>query len=363
MGKIKFSGPFRYRVRSFVDVNKIAIATYIRHLMGKPMEPSWSAELEIGIRFCRNQFTKAMGHPDIAEGRKIFDSLQTETDDHYAVTVEECATPNGHWHVPTDIAGDAVLLYFHGGGYTFHAALTKRYASMLAHHTNLRLFAPDYRLTPEHPHPAQAEDALAAWHYVTKTTPANKVIVVGDSAGGHMALTLLQTLKAEGLPQPALCIGLCPWTDIGARGDSLHGNDQYDLVQGWMALQFGEWLDPDGRFGRTDLSPISYDFKGLAPLYLQAGGRESLRDMIRDFADVQVQNGADILLDQWDDMPHDFQAYDSFKTSSTEALVRIRLAIQAHLHDDKPFGLKEGITVKQGGKFAGPQGLDAGPGS
>ncbi|MGJ8529979.1 alpha/beta hydrolase [Maritalea sp.] len=351
MSKIKFNGPFGTSFASFLTLNRIAVSTFAQHLLGKRMEPSWDAYIEIGIRFWRHQFTKAMSHPDINVGRQIFDSLQTETDDIYPVRVEECATPNGHWYQPNTISSDATILYLHGGGYTFHGAMSARFASMLAHHNNLKLFAPDYRLTPEHPHPAQAEDALAAWHYVTQKTPADRIIVIGDSAGGHMALSLLQTLKSKNQPQPALCIGLCPWTDIGPRGQSLHANDQYDLVQGWMALQFGEWLDPENQFGRDELSPISYDYAGLAPIYLQAGGREILRDMIIDFANVQAKNGADILLDLWDDMPHEFQAYDTTKASSREANARIRLAIKSHLESDCTFTAKEGLSVAMQGKF------------
>ena len=276
MGKIKFSGPLSMRVASFLAINRIAISTYARHLMGKRMEPSWSADQEIGIRFCRHQFTKAMNNPDIKRGRLLFDSLQTETDEIYDVTVENCDALKGQWHRPETQEQDATVLYLHGGGYTFRGAVSQRFASMLAHHSKLPLFFPHYRLTPEHPHPAQAEDALAAWRYVTARTPAERVIVIGDSAGGHMALTLLQTLKAQGLPQPALCIGLCPWTDIGERGDSLHGNDKYDLVQGWMALQFGEWHEPGNKFGRQVLSPIHPDFSDLAPIYLPAGFCHSL---------------------------------------------------------------------------------------
>lgn len=334
MGKIGWAGPLRMRVSSFLSINKIAIATLARHAIGKRLEPSWGADIEIGVRFARHQFTQAMTHRDIAKGRLVFDSLQMETDDVYDVTVDVCTSPKGQWHRPNGQKskppeGGGTLLYLHGGGYTFHGAVSKRFASMLAHHIDLPLFAPDYRLTPEHSHPAQAEDALAAWNYLTATTPPEKIVVIGDSAGGHMALMLLQTLKTAGRPQPALCIGLCPWTDIGARGDSLHANDRYDLVQGWMALKFGEWLDPDGRFGRDALSPISHDYSGLAPLYLQAGGREVLRDMIKDFAQVQHDNGADVMLDVWTDMPHDFQAYDSLKASSTEALKRISLAVHS----------------------------------
>lgn len=330
MPRLKFSGPFSMRLASFVTLNAIGMATYARHAFGRRMEPTWDAGFETGIRFWRHQFTKAMGCKDMARGRQVFDSLQTETDDIYDVSVEACDRPAGHWYMPGTRSCAATLLYLHGGGYAFHAAASRRYAAMLAHHCGARLFAPDYRLTPEHPHPAQAEDALAAWRYVASGTPAEKLVVVGDSAGGHMALTLLQTLKSEGLPQPALCIGLCPWTDIGDRGESLQGNDRYDLVQGWMALRFGEWLDPNGRYGRQELSPIAHDYLGLAPLYLQAGGREVLRDMIRDFATAQAARGADVMLDIWPDMPHDFQAFDTVRQSSMQALARIRAAVMAH---------------------------------
>lgn len=329
MSKIKFSGPFSLRLSSFLAINKIALATYARHALGRRLERTWDAHFEIGIRFWRHQFTKALAMDDIDKGRALFDSLQTETDDHYAVRRSASDSPKGVWHHPETRSSAATLLYLHGGGYTFHGAVSHRYADMLAHHSGAQLFAPDYRLTPEHPHPAQSDDAFAAWQYLRETVPAKQIVVIGDSAGGHMALSLLQRLKIEGEPQPALCIGLCPWTDIGDRGASLHGNDSYDLVQGWMALRFGEWLDPKGTFGRLALSPIAYDYNGLAPIYLQAGGREILRDMIRDFARAQAAKGADILLDLWSDMAHNFQALDSTRQSSTEALQRICAAVEA----------------------------------
>lgn len=304
-------------------MNQIAITTYMRHAFGNRLAPDWSANLEVGIRFVRHQFTTAMKTDDIAKGRLVFDSLQLETDDHYDVRAEPSVEPNGDWYFPAHCRNDVTILYLHGGGYTFHAEISRRFAAMIAHHTGAVVFAPDYRLTPEHPHPAQAQDALSAWYYLSDKTPPENIVIIGDSAGGHMALMLLQTLKENGLPQPALCVGLCPWTDIGDRGASLRENDKYDLVQSWMALQFGEWLDPKGIFGREALSPIFHDFSGLAPIYLQTGGREVLRDMIFDFVDIQKAKGADVSIDIWSDMPHDFQSYDSFTASSTEALAKM----------------------------------------
>lgn len=330
MTKLHFSGPLMLRLKSFATLNRIAISTYLRHAVGRRLAPDWDANLEIGIRFVRHQFTAAMTGGDFARGRLLFDSVQPETDDVYDVSQEPTAEPKGCWYRPKGQGSGVTLLYLHGGGYTFHGGVSARYAAMLAHHTGASVFAPDYRLTPEHPHPAQAEDAFAAWTYVTQTVAPKDIVVIGDSAGGHMSLMLLQTLKAQGLEQPALCIGLCPWTDIGDRGASLRDNDRYDLVQGWMALKFGEWLDPEGAFGREALSPIYQDYSGLAPIYLQAGGREVLRDMIVEFAQVQKEKGADISIDVWADMPHVFQAYDGLKASSAEALENIVAAIKTH---------------------------------
>lgn len=336
MAKLRFHGPFSARARSFWRINRIALATYARHAIGRKMAPDWDANFEIGIRFWRQQHLAAITASDMAEGRVLYDSLQTETDDIYAVSSTPCEAPKGDWHVPHDRQGDTIILHFHGGGYAFHGGISKRFAQMLAHRCAAPVFAPDYRLTPEHPHPAQADDALSAWRYLTRTVAPDKIVVSGDSAGGHMALMLLQTLRAHEEAQPALCVGLSPWTDIGARGDSLQKNDRYDLVQGWMALQFGEWLDPDHRYGRQALSPCDHDYGELAPIYLQAGGREVLRDMIIDFAHIQKQNGAQIMLDLWPDMPHDFQAYDSLKSSSRAALTRLSEVVQNRRLPDAP---------------------------
>lgn len=354
MSKIKFSGPFSMRLSSFLAINKIAIATYARHALGRRLDPTWGAHFEIGVRFWRHQFTKAMAMDDMDKGRALFDSLQTETSDVYAVTRTGCDEQNGMWHLPQSGKSDATLLYLHGGGYTFHGAVSHRYADMLAHHTGAQLYAPNYRLTPEYAHPAQSDDAFAAWQYLRQTTPADQIVVIGDSAGGHMALSLLQRLKAQGEPQPALCIGLCPWTDIGDRGASLHSNDRYDLVQGWMAVQFGVWLDPNETYGRLCLSPIAYDYKGLAPLYLQAGGREILRDMIRDFARGQAEKGADVLVDLWPDMMHNFQALDSTRQSSADALRRIRTAVEAFTGDGAPMTAGPATEICHGAAFSCP---------
>ena len=84
-------------------------------------------------------------------------------------------------------------------------------------------------------------------------------------------------------------IGISPWTDIGRRGASQFGHDVYDLVQGYQTIQYAQWLKGSSAFSEQELSPIDQDFSHCAPIYLQAGGKEILVDMIRDFAHWHTQ--------------------------------------------------------------------------
>lgn len=331
MSKTILQGRLRHKARSLATLLLVSAHVLARRALGRPLVPEWTALFEIGNLFWRAQFNHAFALKDIAEGRAYFDSLVPVVDGAPAVEVRPSGPgePRGDWFIPHARRGGATVLYFHGGGYTFYAAVTRHFIAMLAATLGLPVFAPDYRLTPEHPHPAQTEDALAAYRYVLAqgVDPA-RLAVCGDSAGGHLMLMTLATLRAEGLPQPAIGIGLSPWTDVGRRGASQFGNDRYDLVQGYMTLQFAAWLKGTGGFSDGALSPIRQDFREVAPLYLQAGGKEILVDMIRDFARIAQSQGARVRLEVWEHMTHEFHAHGQELPESRDALDRIGAAIR-----------------------------------
>jgi len=58
MPSIKFSGPLRFRLKGFLALNKIAIATYLNHAASRKIHPDWDANMEIGVRFIRHQFKR-----------------------------------------------------------------------------------------------------------------------------------------------------------------------------------------------------------------------------------------------------------------------------------------------------------------
>lgn len=326
--KTVLQGSLPHRMRNIVTLLCVSSSSVIHRMMNKPLVPEWNITFEVGTLFMRRMFNHAFSLTDIKESRAYMDSLYSVLHPDLDVEIRQSKEMKGHWFIPGSPANDVTMLYFHGGGYTFYLEVTRRFIALLAQTLGVRIFAPDYRLTPEHPHPAQLEDGLTAYKCLLEEghNPEN-LIVCGDSAGGHLVLMSLLKFREEQLPQPMLAVGLSPWTDIGRRGESQFGNDCYDMVQGYQTLQFAAWLKGNTNFTDTELSPIYQDYRGLAPIYLQAGGKEILVDMIRDFAKTLEKQGSRVRLDVWEHMTHEFHAYGDHLPESREALECIRKSI------------------------------------
>lgn len=330
MPKAVLTGRLRYKIRSIATFSEILTKVIVRRMLGKRIVPEWTPIFEHSTLFWRAQFNHAFALANIVESRAYFDSFYFVPDNHPEVDVHpsQGLEPLGDWFIPRQPKTDMTMLYFHGGGYSFYAAVSRLFIAMLADMLGIAIFAPNYRLTPEHPYPAQIDDGLASYRFLCdEGIDPRKLVVCGDSAGGHLVLMLLVKLRESGLAQPRMGIALSPWTDIGRRGASQFGNDPYDMVQGYMTLQFAAWLRGAGTYSDAELSPIHQDLRGLAPIYLQAGGKEILVDMIRDFAKEVDAQGGQVRLDVWEHMNHEFHAYGDDLPDSSEALKCLAQAI------------------------------------
>lgn len=100
----------------------------------------------------------------------------------------------------------------------------------------LRVLSVDYRMAPEAPFPAGVVDAVCAYKYLLDNgTPASKIVISGDSAGGGLTYALAVYLRdhQSELPMPAGIAALTPWIDSGLDR-MCHGNDlsdQLDYIQ------------------------------------------------------------------------------------------------------------------------------------
>ena len=88
---------------------------------------------------------------------------------------------------------------------------------MLAQNITVSIFALDYHLAPEFLYPTQLEEALAAYEYLLDemAIPAERVVVAGDSAGGHLVLSMLVSLhQRSSLPKPEGAMLFSPWLSL-----------------------------------------------------------------------------------------------------------------------------------------------------
>ncbi|EDU49721.1 acetyl-hydrolase [Pyrenophora tritici-repentis Pt-1C-BFP] len=145
--------------------------------------------------------------------------------------------------------GDRIMLYVHGGAYFFGSVDEHRY-QMQRHARKLkaRVLAPKYRLAPQFPFPCGLQDCLAAYLYLLeqKHDPAT-IILAGDSAGGGMVLSILVTMRDQGIPLPAGAILISPWVDLTHSFPSLGGDDKMDYIpsHGFIHKPSMSWPPPN----------------------------------------------------------------------------------------------------------------------
>ena len=207
---------------------------------------------------------------------------------------------------PPDLRTDMVVLYFHGGGFTFGAPET--HAAMLATlaaRVGCRAILPRYPLAPEHPYPAAPDFAEAAYHALCADHAADRIVIGGDSAGGALALTVLARLLRGGAPLPAGVFAFSPLTDMSFSGDSIRANAATEAVlpaervddMGAMYLGDVNPTDPD-------VSPLFADFTGAPPVWITVGDTEILFDDSRRILDRMTAQNVPVTYVEERDLPH-----------------------------------------------------------
>lgn len=335
---VELSGKLAYRLRSILGLYRSLFYVTFRRMLHGPLRPGWSWSLEMATHFLKSQTAATFDIADIVEGREYEDSLLFRSTALPQVSISPVQQPiRGHWYQPQSGHGPATLLYLHGGGYAYYSKSHHNLIALITLAARTRTFALDYRLIPEHPFPAQLEDGLAAYRWLLESGIApERIVLAGDSAGGNLVLALLLSLRDDHIPLPALAIGLCPWTDVTNPGESMQANAASDWVEKRMADRWAGWLCQNASPNDPLVSPVRADLAGLPPIYLQAGGAEILHDMIVTFANRAIQQGANVTLEVWPEMVHDFQAFGDMFPESKAALKRIAEMVQAHISPADP---------------------------
>ncbi len=226
------------------------------------------------------------------------------------IRVDEMETSPGvaarlYW--PKDDATLPILIYLHGGRF-FSGNLESHdgVCRWLAQSTGCRVAAIDYRLAPEHPFPAAAEDAVRAAQWaIAQDVPVG---IAGDSAGGNLAALAALILRSAN-PGALRCqILIYPMLDATRSLDSHrefatgYGPGSDDMERGW-ALYAGESV------ARTDarLSPLfAGDLSQLAPAFVLTAEYDSLRDEGEVYAERLREAGVEVVAARYSGTVHGF---------------------------------------------------------
>ncbi|NPD66859.1 alpha/beta hydrolase [Lichenicola cladoniae] len=227
------------------------------------------------------------------------------------VSAGEVGSVRGEWVRPAAGRSVGTLFYIHGGGYfacspQTHRPITGAFASR-----GLNVFAPDYRLAPEHPFPAAVDDVVMAFRgLVASGIAAADITLAGDSAGGGLALAMLLSLRDAAEAMPAACVLFSPWTDLAGTGTTLETNRRRDAFFDGHGIE--RLTEPylAGTDPRNPLaSPLYGDLHGLPPLLIHVGTYEVLLDDSLRLAARARAAGVSVTLRSWPVVPHVWQMF------------------------------------------------------
>lgn len=234
--------------------------------------------------------------------------------------------------IGADTAGP-VVVYLHGGGYCIGSLGTHR--PMLTHLAAAiggRVLSVDYRLAPEHPHPAALDDAVAGYRYVLASgVPPARIVIAGDSAGGGLCLATLVALRDGGDPLPAAGVCISPWADLTQSGATVHTAAEADPMV--RAADLDRWAACyRGRLPADDpaVSPLFADLAGLPPLLIEVGTAEVLLDDARRVAARATDAGVAVSLHVADDMIHVWHFFAGLVPEADDGIARVAAFITRH---------------------------------
>jgi acetyl esterase/lipase len=258
--------------------------------------------------------------------------------DHWGdVTAEPCQVDyievdvdsvQAMWVSPKAATVGKVLLCAHGGGYVAGSMYTHRKLhGHIAKAVGCRALSVNYRLAPEFTHPASVDDMVRVYRWLVshEGIDPNDIAILGDSAGGSLALTTVAALKRLSVPLPAAIVSMSPWAGSDTSGDSYEFNAANDvLVTRGMSVAIGKLFLGAGGDPQDPLAnPLRIDYAGFPPLYIQVGSYEAVLSDSTRIAAAAKAAGVAVRIDEFPEMQHCFELLAGSAPEADEAVRRI----------------------------------------
>ena len=219
---------------------------------------------------------------------------------------------------------NGAILYLHGGAFLMCGLNThRRIVERLSRKTGMAVLSVEYRQLPDGRLADSLVDCEDAHRWLVRHGhPAHRIVLAGDSAGGHLAFATALRLRDAGLPRPAAIIGLSPWLDFDHTAKWRHHNVRRDAYIPARRLRRVARLVVGGT-PQPHHSPVNADLAGLPPSLIMCGESEILRVDAELMTERLEQAGVPCALSIWEGQVHAFPVLSDLSPQSREAVAII----------------------------------------
>ena len=174
---------------------------------------------------------------------------------------------------PKQNGSEKVILYLHGGAYYWNISKHNwTFAEDLLEKTNATFVIPDYPLAPHSTFEQTYEYLDELYEELISQHSSENIIIMGESAGGGLALGFTMFLRNENRPQPNQLILMAPWLDVTMSNSEILKVDKKDKILGIKGLQLaGKGYTGENEMSNYKVSPINGDLKNLTKISVFVG--------------------------------------------------------------------------------------------
>lgn len=274
------------------------------------------------------------GSQDVSKTRKITQSMESRQRRVRGVR-ETTATVAGvplRWFQPART--DAGLIFHvHGGAYVAGSSMAARAHSGLARSNNAELISVDYRLAPEHPFPAALDDVWAVYSEVAADRPT---VIVGESAGGGLAMSLVRRVLDQGGDAPKGLVAMFPWADLTNSSDSFVRNEHRDMLSRNGLSRSAMAYAGDHDLTSPHVSPLYGSFADFPPTLVVVGTHDCLLDDSRTASARMRDAGVDVTLIEVCGGFHGFVLLPAPEAKATRRQISCFVGTALQGHSGKP---------------------------
>ncbi|MEM7111067.1 MAG: alpha/beta hydrolase [Chloroflexota bacterium] len=228
---------------------------------------------------------------------------------------------------------DKVGIFFFGGGFIVGSPeLDLIVSAPIANELGLVLLSPDYRLAPEHPFPAALDDCFSFYKHVVAEYGAENVVLMGESAGGNLALATVLKAHQTGVLLPQAVMLMSPATDMSGDAFSATYFYQEDPELWPENVDYVKRVYAPNTPNDDPLVSPHFATYGswFPPTLMTTGTKDALRPQLEKTAVKMAHSGVDVTVHIWEDLWHVFE-YNPEIEEAAKSIQQIAAFIRPYL--------------------------------